>query len=84
MGDDAVEALVDRRRGDDDQLALGLRETLVRIHQRGVEVEEGPELGRAPGECEEHVRHEPGTLLHGEDLLAHVVRQVVELGHVES
>ena len=56
---------------------------VVRIHQRGVEGEEGPELVRPAGEGEEHVRNEAGLLLDGEDLLADVVGQVVEGGHVE-
>ena len=83
MRDHAVQAVVARRCGDDDQLALGLRQPLVGIHECGVEREEGTELLGPAGECEEHVGNEAGLLLHGENLVADVVGQIVEGGHVE-
>ena len=63
MGDDAVGAVVHCRRGDDDQLPVGLRQRRrLLVHDEVVEVEERPEQRRPLGEHGEHVGHEPGLL----------------------
>ena len=63
VSDDAVRAVVRRRRGDGDQLAVGLRQRRrVLVHDEVVELEERPEQPRPLGEQREHVGHEPGFL----------------------
>ena len=63
MGDHAVRAAVGRRGGDDDQLAVGLRQRRgVLVHQQVVELEERPEQLGPLGEGAEHVGHEPDLL----------------------
>ena len=66
---------------DGAALALGLGEPLVRVHQRVVEGEERPELLRPVGQHQEHVRHEAGLLLHGQDTFLDVFRQAVDFRH---
>ena len=78
--DHAVLALVPRRDGDDDHLALGLRQALGLVHQRVVVGHEGAEFRRPVREHQEHVRHEAGLFLHGQDPRADVLGQGVQVG----
>ena len=83
VGDHAVRAVVGPRGGDDDQLALGLGQAVVGVHQRVVVVEERPQLPRAAGERAEHVRHEAGLLRDDADPFPQVVGHVRELDMAE-
>ena len=81
MRDDAVEAVVGARRGDDDHLALGLGQPAVLQHQRVVIGEERPELVRPVGERQKDVGDESRLLLDFQHSRANVVGQVFELGN---
>ena len=79
--DHAVLALVGAGGGDHDHFALGLGQAALLFHQRVVIGEERAEFVRAVREGEEHVGHEARLLLHRDDALADVLRQVFELGY---
>jgi hypothetical protein len=83
--DDAVQAVVGRRRGDDDHLALcfGQRAGVLQ-QQRVVPREERARFVGAVREREEHVRHEAGLGLHLEDARAQVVGQRGNVGDGEA
>ena len=61
VSDDAVRAAVGRRRGDDDQLTIGLGQCRrVLVHDQVVEPEERPEQRRSRRQGAEHVGNEAG------------------------
>ena len=63
VGDHAVRAIVRGRRGNGDQLTVGLRQRRrVLVHDEVVKVEERPKQPRPLGEQREHVGHESGLL----------------------
>ncbi len=74
--DDAVEAVVGARSGDDDHLALGLRQPRIPEHERVMIGKECAKLVRPMREREKHIRNESRLLLHFEHLRADVLGQV--------
>jgi hypothetical protein len=77
----AIQALVQRRRGDDDHLALALAEPALSQQQRVVVGDEGTPLGRPVREREENVGDEARLQLHLQDARAQIVGQVLQFGH---
>ena len=84
VGDHAVGAVVGAGRRDDHQLALGLRQRGLPLHERVVVVEERPQLRRPVAEGAEDVGDEPRALGDGADALAEVVGELVELDDGEA
>src|SRR6185369_4150979 len=82
--DHAVQAAVEPAGGHDDHFLLAFGEARLAQQQRVVIGEEGAELLRAVREGQEHVGHEAGLLLHGQDLLAHVFGQGFQRGRGEA
>jgi hypothetical protein len=80
----AILAMVDVGGRHHDHLALGLGEVAGLVHQSVVIGEEGPKLVGPAGKRQEHVRHEAGLLLNGQDPRADILRQVGNFGNRES
>src|SRR5690606_26596089 len=79
MGDDTVLALVGGAGGHDDHLALGLGQRPGFVHQCIMICKEGTELVRPVRKHQEHVRHKAGFLLHRQDAVANILRQLLDL-----
>ena len=79
--DHAILALVGARGGDHDHFALGLGQAALFFHQRVVVGEKRAEFVRTVRKRKKHIGHEAGFLLHGDNALADVLRQLFELGY---
>ena len=72
MRDDAILTAVGVGGGDHDHFAFGLAQTAFALHQGVVIGEKRAEFIRAVRQGQEHVGHESGLFLHGQDRILDV------------
>src|SRR5438093_2649491 len=78
MRDHTVMTVIGATGGDDNHLSLGFGQPALLQHERVMIGEEGAELVRPMGQGQKNVGNKPGFLLHGQDSIPDIWREIFE------